>query len=97
MPSWPDAPALPRLLDPHGLPYKWPFGGLSWVWSLADSARECPKEGVLLEGGVLQGADWDREGGALVVGQGGGRLPALRGVPGDQREITVAKVKSDRA
>ena len=47
---------------------------------------------MLLEGGVLQGADWDREGGALVVGQGGGRLPALKGVPGDQREMALAKV-----
>ena len=96
VPSWSDSPALPRLLDPHGLPYKWPFGGLSWLWSLAGSTRECPREGVLLEGGVLQGADWDREGGSLVVGQGGGRLPALRGVPGDQREMALAKV-TDRA
>ena len=79
-----------RLLDPHLLPYKWPFGGLVFTYTILSQEEEEEEEEVksdqiFLDSAVLVGAGWDRERRCLTQDVSSRALGRIRGVPTDKK------------
>ena len=77
-----------RLLDPHLLPYKWPFGGLLFTFSILsqeEEEEEVKSDHIFLDNAVLVGAGWDRERGCLTEDVSNRALGKIRGVPTDKK------------
>ena len=77
-----------RLLDPHLLPYKWPFGGLLFTFSILSQEveeDEVKSDHIFLDNANLVGAGWDRERGCLTKDVSNRALGRIRGVPTDKK------------
>ena len=77
-----------RLLDPHLLPYKWPFGGLLFTFSLLSEEVEedqVKSDHIFLSSAVLVGAGWDRDRRCLTQDLSHRALGKIRGVPTDKK------------
>ena len=76
-----------RLLDPHLLPYKWPFGGLLFTFTILSQEEqgEVKSDHIFLDSAVLVGAGWDRERRCLTKDVSNRALGRIRGVPTDKK------------
>ena len=82
-----------RLLDPHLLPYKWPFGGLLFTFSILSSEElqgegeedEVKSDHIFLDNAGLVGAGWDRGRQCLSKDVSNRALGKIRGVPTDKK------------
>ena len=54
---------IARLLDPHGLDYKWPFGGLVFSYTAIseDNGDEIKPEYIFIGGASVVGAGWNKQ------------------------------------
>ena len=79
-----------RLLDPHCLGYKWPFGGLVFsftVLSQHSKDEEVRPDHIFLDAAVLVGAGWDSERLCLTEDISNRCLGRIRGVPTDKKQF----------
>ena len=79
-----------RLLDPHLLPYKWPFGGLLFTFSIlteeeGEEEEEVKSDHIFLDNAFLVGAGWDRKRRCLTKDVSNRALGKIRGVPTDKK------------
>ena len=80
---------IARLLDPHGLDYTWPFGGLVFAYEAIgeDNDEEIKPEYIFIEDVTIVGAGWDKHGLCLTDVKESTKLWKIRGIPADVREL----------
>ena len=80
-----------RLLDPHGLDYAWPFGGLAFSFDALNEGNndEVKPEYIFLEGISIVGAFWNKEKLCLSEEKGNTSIWKIRGIPADIRYLKV--------
>ena len=78
-----------RLLDPHGLDYKWPFGGLVFSYTVIreDNDDEIKPEYIFIEGASVVGAGWNKQDICLTEDRENLKLWKIRGIPADVRDL----------
>ena len=80
-----------RLLDPHCLGYKWPFGGLVFTFTAVAeiSEDEVRSDHIYLDSAVLVGAGWDSSRQCLTKDTSNRKFGKIRGVPTDKKQFSV--------
>ena len=80
-----------RLLDPHCLGYKWPFGGLVFTFTVINEIKEeeVNPDHIYLEDAIIVGAGWDSERFCLRQDTSNRNLGKIRGVPTDKKLFSV--------
>ena len=80
---------IARLLDPHGLDYRWPFGGLVFSYEAIgeDNDDEVKPEYIFIEGVAVVGAGWNKHGLCLTEERENLKLWKIRGIPADVRDL----------
>ena len=78
---------ISRLLDPHCLGYKWPFGGLVFTFTVVNEINEdhVNHDNIFLDNAFLIGAGWDKERLCLTGDLKNRKLGLIRGVPTDKK------------
>ena len=82
---------IARLLDPHGLNYKWPFGGLVFSYEALekDGFERVEPYHIFIEDAIIVGAGWDESGLCLTECRSNTRIWKIRGTPADIRDLEV--------
>ena len=80
---------IARLLDPHSLDYKWPFGGLVFSYAAIreDNDEENKPDYIFIKDAQVVGAGWNKQDLCLTEDRQNLKLWKIRGIPADIRYL----------